>query len=637
MIHFIKPASKTSWAKFFHLRQLCFNLDGVTQRKEKNILKKDKMRYLFICIITILLSACNYTEDKVFIEAESFDNYGGWVNDAQFIDQMGSPYLMAHGLGIPVEDAATTFTIPQKGRYFISVRTFNWVAPHKAAPAPGLFQLGIDGILLDTVYGTKGDAWGWVKGGFLDLEEGQHTLRLHDLTGFNGRVDAVFLSMEDYPYLPNNSYKLFRLRTRSGGIPDELIDKGAYDMVVVGGGIAGISAAVSSARAGLKTALIQDRPILGGNNSSEVRVHLVGSVERNLYPALGNIVRALDDHHPPNAAEGERFMDSLKLALVKNEANIDLFLNTHVNWLEMKGSKIKAVYGIHTRTGQQFKFRGKYFADCTGDGALGALAGADYRYGRESREETGEPGAPEEADSLTMGSSNLWRSVEMDHPSEFPELPWALQFTDEYYIDEKTGSWRWESGFDRDIIEEAEYIRDHNLRAVFGNWSYLKNNIPEKYSNSRLEWVAYVAGKRESRRLMGDVILSELDILNNVAYDDAAVTLTWGIDIHFADTLNSKYFPGEEFISWYDHPKHAPYHMPYRCLYSRNIDNLFMAGRNASVTHRGLGSPRVMRTGGLMGEVVGMAASICVEHQCSPREVYKSHLEELKEMMREGV
>lgn len=595
------------------------------------------MKYIYLVIITILISACNYTEDKVFIEAESFNDYGGWVNDAQFIDQMGSPYLMAHGSGVPVADASTLFEVAQTGTYYISVRTFNWVAPHTDGPAPGLFQISIDGTLLDTIFGNKPSAWGWAKGGKFELEKGSHEMRLHDVTGFNGRVDAIFLSMEDYAFLPNNSYKLFRLRTRSGGIPDELRDMGEYDLVVVGGGIAGISAAVSSARSGLKTALIQNRPVLGGNNSSEVRVHLVGSVEENLYPALGNVVRSMNDHHPPNAAEGERFMDSLKLAIVKSEPNIDLFLNTHVNWLEIKGGKIEAVYGINTRTGQQFKFRGRYYADCTGDGSVGALSGADFRYGRESREETGEPGAPEEADSLTMGSSNLWRSVEEEDISEFPKVPWALQFSDEYFIDEKTGSWRWESGFDRDIIQDAEYIRDHNLRAVYGNWSYLKNNYQEKYGNSKLEWVAYVAGKRESRRLLGDVILSELDILNNVEYEDAAVTLTWGIDIHFADTLNSRFFPGEEFISWYDHPKHAPYHMPYRCLYSRNIENLFMAGRDISVTHLGLGSPRVMRTGGLMGEVVGMAASICVEKDCSPREVYEAHLDELKEMMKKGV
>ncbi len=595
------------------------------------------MKYIGILLIALIIQACDSTKDQIFIEAESFQDYGGWVNDAQFIDQMGSPYLMAHGLGIPVEDATTHFQVRDAGTYYIYVRTYNWVAPFNAEPAPGKFRLKIDQNTLSKAFGTKPSVWDWVEGGQIELNSGKHMLTLHDLTGFNGRVDAIFLSKEENPELPNEMQKLFLHRIRTSAIPKKEINHGSYDMIVVGGGIAGLSAAVTSARLGLKTALIQNRPILGGNNSSEVRVHLVGSVEENLYPALGNIVRSIDDHHPPNAAEGDKYMDELKLQVVKREENLDLFLNTHMNRVETKNEKIERVFAINTITGQRMVFRGKWFADCTGDGTLGYLSGADFRYGRESRKETNEPSAPEVSDLLTMGSSNLWRSVENDSISTFPDCPWALQFSEDYYLDQTRGTWRWESGFDKDIIAEAELIRDHNLRAVFGNWSYMKNNFPNKYGKFKMEWLAYISGKRESRRLMGDVILSELDILNRLDYDDAAITLTWGIDIHFADTLNSKYFPGEEFISWYTHPKHDPYHMPYRCLYSRNIENLFMAGRDISVTHIGLGSPRVMKTGGMMGEVVGMAASVCEDKNCTPREVYEIYLSDLKELMRAGI
>jgi hypothetical protein len=595
------------------------------------------MKKYIILLLAFLLAGCNYTKDRIFIEAESFQDYGGWINETQFIDQMGSPYLMAHGLGEPVDDASTTIRIQKEGLYYLYLRTFNWVAPFKATPAPGQFQVLIDGQSLSRNFGTELETWGWVEGGQVELSEGDHSLSLHDLTGFNGRVDAIFLSREEYPNLPDNPRKLFMLRTKTGGIPNTEIDHGKYDMVVVGGGIAGISAAVSSARMGLKTALIQNRPVLGGNNSSEVRVHLVGSVDENLYPALGNVVRSIDDHHPDNAAEAEKFMDDLKMEVVNSETNLDLYLNMHMNWAETKDGSISRVFAIDTHTGQRHIFEGLWFADCTGDGTLGHLAGADYRYGRESREETGEPSAPVEADQLTMGSSNLWRSFEGDSASTFPECEWALQFTDAYYLDQVKADWRWESGFEKHIIDDAEQVRDHNLRAIFGNWSYLKNNHHEKYEKRQLEWIAHVAGKRESRRILGDIILSELDILNKVEYDDAAVTLTWGIDVHFADTLNSKFFPGEEFISWYTHPMHEPYHMPYRCLYSRNINNLFMAGRDISVTHVGLGSPRVMKTSGMMGEVVGMAAGICKEKRCTPREVYEKYLEELKSMMIEGI
>lgn len=294
------------------------------------------MKYLPLVLILSVLTACNHTKDKVLIEAESFVEYGGWVNDAQFIDQMGSPYLMAHGMGLPVADAETSFEIDEAGIYYISVRTFNWIAPHNAEPAPGLFTVGIDGTLLSTEFGHEPERWGWVKGDSVELESGTHKMSLHDLTGFNGRIDAIFLSKEKYAHLPEQPFQLFKLRTRLKAIPDEISDEGEYDMIVVGGGIAGTSAAIASARLGLKTALIQNRPILGGNNSSEVRVHLVGSADYNLYPALGNIVRAMDDHHPPNAAEGEKYMDDLKIELVKNEENLDLFLNTHMNWPERK-------------------------------------------------------------------------------------------------------------------------------------------------------------------------------------------------------------------------------------------------------------------------------------------------------------
>jgi hypothetical protein len=598
---------------------------------------KTVMRNIVFILLLFFSFSCRDTQDRILIEAESFDEYGGWVNDAQFIDQMGSPYLMAHGLGRPVDDAVSSFTAIEPGTYHVYLRTVDWVAPFGATPAPGLYQVLIDGQAVGGIHGDRPAKWGWTEAGTTDLAPGEHEIRLHDLTGFNGRVDAIFLSREEFPHLPNEPHKLFILRLEGGAIPKKVTDRGEYDLVVVGGGIAGISAAVSAARLGLKTALIQNRPVLGGNNSSEVRVHLEGGVHQSLYPALGGVVRSLGEHHPPNAAAGDQFMDEFKMDLVRKETNLHLFLNTHMNYVDTRAGRITRVYAIDTRTGERSMFDGTLFADCTGDGTLGYLAGADYRYGREGRTQTGEPGAPEKPDSLTMGSSNLWRAVELETSSTFPETPWALQLSDEYFIDPHQATWRWESGFDRDIITEAEQIRDHNLRAVFGNWSYLKNNQQEKYSRFALEWVAFVAGKRESRRLLGDVILSEVDIMNQVEYDDAAVTLAWDIDLHYADTLNSRHFPGEEFISLYEHTPHEPYHMPYRSLYSRNIKNLFMAGRNASTTHIALGSSRVMKTGGMMGEVVGMAASICIQEGCEPRAVYTNHMEDLKQLMIQGI
>jgi hypothetical protein len=221
----------------------------------------------------------------------------------------------------------------------------------------------------------------------------------------------------------------------------------------------------------------------------------------------------------------------------------------------------------------------------------------------------------------------------------FPETPWALQFNERTAQNATSGNWDWETGQNRDQIAEFEAIRDHAFRAVYGNWSYQKNNSRDKskYANLQLAWVAYIGGKRESRRLLGDVILRQQDIHQNREFPDAAVTATWSIDLHEPDPEHSKDFPGEEFRSIAHFGKKSPYAIPYRCLYSRNIDNLFMAGRNISVTHVALGTVRVMRTTGMMGELVGMAAAIASKHGASPRGVYENHLGELKQAMTRGV
>ena len=298
--------------------------------------------------------------------------------------------------------------------------------------------------------------------------------------------------------------------------------------------------------------------------------------------------------------------------------------------MEKEQDIIVAVTGRNIATNQEYRFSGSFFADCTGDGTLGFLAGADFRMGRESKAETGESLASEKADDFTLGTSNLWASLEKDSVSSFPATPWALQFSDEYHIDKGKADWEWETGFGNfNTIYEAEKIRDHNLRAIYGNWSYLKNNKAAKYAKSELAWVAYIGGKRESRRLLGDHILNQMDIQEGKFYPDGAVTATWTIDLHFPDPKNSKYFEGQEFFAGTKHIKVAPYTIPYRCLYSRNIQNLFMAGRNISTTHVAFGSTRVMRTCGMMGEVVGFASYLTKKHKTSPRGVYQDHLDEL--------
>ena len=600
-----------------------------------------KKSILSLLVFAVLLSvhvSCSRAQ-TVLVEAESFANRGGWVIDQQFMDQMGSPFLLAHGLGIPVGDAATAVTFPAAGNYRVWVRTRDWVAPWKAPGAPGRFQLIVDNEPLETLFGTEGAEWYWQNGGVVAIKKNQVVLKLHDLTGFDGRCDAVIFTMDINFIPPNEGEAMTSFRRKLLGLPDAPQDAGSFDLVVVGGGIAGTCTALSAARLGLQVALVQNRPVLGGNNSSEVRVHLNGEVNQPPYPALGGIVNELDTGLRGNAQPAEHYDDQRKLKVVQAEQNIHLFLNMHALKVEKQGDRIVAVIAQDIQKGTQSRFTAPLFADCTGDGTVGFLAGADFRMGRESKAETGEPLAPEEPDKMTMGASVQWYSTESGKPSSFPDCPWALQFNEQncHYL--VRGDWDWETGMNRDQISEFESVRDHALRAVYGNWAFLKNSSRDraKYADLRLEWVAYVAGKRESRRLLGDVILQQQDIQRGKRFPDSFVTTTWSIDLHYPDPKNSQYFTGEEFRSIAKYAQIKPYPIPYRCLYSRNIGNLMMAGRCISVTHVALGTVRVMRTGGMMGELIGMAASLCKKHNATPRDVYEKHLAQLKRLARNGV
>ena len=602
----------------------------------------------------------------VFVEAEGFGDHGGWVVDQQSMDQMGSPYLLAHGLGSVVKDAVTNVEFPAVGTYRLLVRTRNWTAPWTKTEAPGRFQVLIDGRPASATFGIEGANWHWQDGGTVRIEQRKVALALHDLTGFEGRCDAILFVLDSALVPPNAGAELADFRRRASGLPENPDEAGDFDLVVVGGGMAGTCAAISAARLGLTVALIQNRPVLGGNNSSEIRVGLAGKIFREPYPALGAVVQeigpigyydieearrfpdrpeskkilAMDPvKEVHNAGPASNYDDEKKMAAARAEKTLHLFLKMHAVRVERNGDRIAAVVARHIETGREMRFRGALFADCTGDATLGQLAGADFRVGRESRSETGESLAPEQSDRMLMGTSVQWYATKSDAPISFPECPWALKFSEETYHHVLRGDWDWETGMNRDQIADFEGIRDHAFRAVYGNWSYLKNHAKEreKFARYRLDWVAYIGGKRESRRLLGDVILCQQDIEGKRLQPDAAVTTAWPIDLHYPNPDNSKHFPGEEFRSIAKPHRVAPYAVPYRCFYSRNVPNLFMAGRNISVTHVALGTVRVQKTTGMMGEVVGMAASLCKKHNTDPRGVYEQYLEELKALMRQGV
>ena len=621
-----------------------------------------KITLLFLT--AFLLFSLSLSAQSIFLEAEGFDNPGGWTNDNQSMMQMGSPYLIAHGMGRPVEDAVTSFSASKEGTYRLWVRTRDWTRTWGRPESPGRFEVLVNGKKAGAIFGTESEEWAWQDGGTVELQAGENRIALHDLTGFEGRCDAIYLTKDVDAPAPEID-AAFRKKALGLGRPEKA---GKYDFVVVGGGIAGICAAITAARLGCKVALVQNRPVLGGNNSSEVRVGLSGLIYKDPYPKLGRLMDEIGGighwtnfeakqnpdsprskyilkvmaEHPEkaihNAGPASNYEDDKKLNAVLAEPNITLFLNKQVISAKTRRSRIRSVVAKDITTSEEIVLKGRLFADCTGDGNLGFLAGADWRMGRESRAETGEKQAPEEADMLTMGTSVQWFASDTEGPSSFPVCSWAVEFKDSTCIPIVHGEWDWETGLGRDQVDEIERIRDHGLRAVYGNWSYLKNNSPykEQFENKQLEWVACIGGKRESRRLMGDVILKEQDLVDDVQYEDGTFTTTWGMDLHYP-----KFEPGmegeEPFRTTCATVRHKPYAVPYRCLYSRNIGNLMMAGRDISVTHAALGTVRVMRTGGMMGEVVGMAASICKEHKCQPRGVYKSYLDELKALMEAGV
>ena len=603
------------------------------------------MNRIIYSIILLISSAVYLSAQDVFIEAEQFDNKGGWVVDAQFMDQMGSPYLLAHGVGTPVADASTNVVFPSTGTYHAWVRTYNWNSPWDASQAPGIFQLVVNGKPTTDKLGDVPTRWGWQYAGKMEINKKDNRIALRDLTGFSGRCDAIAFSKDEYLSLPDGGTALRALRREKTGVklinPDE-----KYELIVVGGGVAGLCAAVSAARMGVKTLLIHNRPVIGGNNSTEIGIGISGGIQLAPYEKIGNIVSELGNAFK----EQDRIME-----ILGKEELLTYVLNQHVTGVEMDGSNIHAVIAKDMLTNNEYQYEGIYYADCTGDANLGFLAGAEFRMGRETRSEFNEDLAPEVKSNLSYGSTLKWFASKKDKKVEFPECPWAVQFTEATCQKVMRFQWYWETGFYKNQIEDAEYIRDYWFRVIYGNWSYIKNKSVSKadFADAELDNVSYVIGKRESRRLMGDVIFTQNDLEGGWKnYNDSSVVCTYTLDQHFPHPENTFFFPGEEFMAIQKHNHNPmgpmdkkipgenvnhPYLLPYRSLYSKNVTNMFMAGRNVSATRMAMTSLRVQSSTGMMGEVVGIAAYLCKSHRCLPRELYNQHVEELKAYLKMGV
>ena len=587
------------------------------------------MKFLIppIIFLLALTASCSDKHNEMLVEAESFREKGGWFVDPQFTEQMGSPYLLAHGIGNPVEDASTSVTIPAAGKYHVWVRTRNWAAGDWEAP--GRFKLAVNGIELESILGTGGETWHWQYAGKVEIRDPAVKIELKDLTGFEGRCDAIYLSTKKSEP-PAGKEELSSWRKKLHG-EAEIPEKSAeFDLVIAGGGIAGCAAAIAAAEQGLLVAIVHDRPVLGGNASSEIRVHTEGITWKS-----DRIISMLNTVWWPNGSPDAAKDDTKRHSNMARYDNIKIFLNWRAYSTNTSNGIITSIDAKQTATGERMRFSAPLFADCTGDGWIGYWAGAEYMYGREDSAtynenwvEHGELWSPAEADNKVMGSSVLWRTYDAGIPVPFPDVPWATDVAGDYSA--TTGTWQWEfSRNDLHQIEDAEYIRDHMLKAIFGSFSNAKKEAA--YANLGLEWVGYLVGKRESRRLKGDYIYTFNDERNMTEFPDAVAMETRTVDVHYQQIEADSTLP--DFLSEALYYKVDHYYIPYRSLYSKNIGNLFMAGRCFSCSHVGLGGPRVMHTTGQMGVAVGYAASLCKKHNTSPRGIYENQIDELRELI----
>ncbi len=408
------------------------------------------------------------------------------------------------------------------------------------------------------------------------------------------------------------------------------------DLCVVGGGLAGMSVAISAARRGAKVILMQDRPVLGGNASSEVRMWICGAGahgENNLETGIVEEIELENLYRNPNTSYS--IWDSVLYEKVKYQDNITLLLNCSCNDATMDGNRIKSIRGWQLTTETWHTVEAKLFADCSGDSILAPLTGAEYRVGREASSEFNESIEPEQADKKTMGMSCLIQARETDRPQTYIPPEWAYKYPTEEDLPHRghdinswsSNFWWIELGGEQDSIHDTEEIRDELLKVAFGVWDHIKNYGDHGAENWVLDWVGFLPGKRESRRYVGDHIMNQNDVEAEGRFDDLVAYGGWSMDDHHPGGMN---YPGIPTIF---HPAPCPFGIPYRSLYSKNIDNLYFAGRNISVTHAALSATRVMATCATLGQAVGTAAAIAVRDNLSPRGVYENSIKELQQML----
>lgn len=437
----------------------------------------------------------------------------------------------------------------------------------------------------------------------------------------------------------------------------------SFDIVVVGGGLSGMCTAVAAARMGAKVAIVQNRPVFGGNASSEIRMHIVGA---NCHQSKANLRETgileellLENKRRNPYASFPQF-DVIMWELIRFQPNLTSYLNTNMDDVVVENNSIKAIICHQSTTETELEIHGTIFVDATGHGTLGVMAGGAFREGSESKYEFGEPTAPECPNTDTMGNSIMFVAADRGEPVKFEKPIWANAYSEEDLIQRPhaneitahadggeivkptegknqlpgfsnvdSGYWWIELGGDyKDIIQDSEQIRDDLLKCVYGVWDHLKNVSNHGVENYDLEWVGMVPGYRESRRLEGDYILTEKDIRANKQFPDAVAYGAWPMDVHVRGGLRDlKEYPSHVYN--FD----GCYTIPYRCYCSKNLENLMMAGRDISVSKMAFSSVRVMGTCAVGGQAVGTAAAMAVQKGCTPKEIGEQYIWELQQLL----
>ncbi|KID85009.1 hypothetical protein MGU_07802 [Metarhizium guizhouense ARSEF 977] len=501
----------------------------------------------------------------------------------------------------------------------------------------------VNGRALDTDFGANNKDWFWESAGQVNLPAGETKLVLHDLTGFCGRCDAIFFRRDKTPPPPGADGVARSWRRQLLGLPDKPVSVGSFDVVVIGGGIPGAAAVLTAAQLGQRVALVHNRPYLGGNASLEI-----GLSPRGI---IGPVVEKISKRTPTGDLKARQLLEA--------EPNVTMFLEYTVYGTVVSESKITSVDARDARSGREIRLSAPVFIDCSGRSILGLLSGAETLYGEESRAEYGEGMAPAQGSNIHHGNTVSFRTKDADSPVPFPAVPWATEVAKDLCDlsgqliqpcfengpgpkvekTENSPSLQlprrmalplthfWEYGQHLDPYTQGEHIRDHLLRAIYGTFSNVKTNNPETYANLELEWVAFVPAGGGYRRYKGDYVLNENDIRTHRKFPDAVVQNDGAFCLHYGG--DAKYNFRLKFWEW-DNRDGEPYDIPFRCLYSVNINNLIIAGKHVSATHVAGSNMKFMGNGGQHAIATAVAAQLCNKYNTTPRGVYKNHLEELR-------